>query len=217
MEPLANKSFIICLKLPEDLYNQFASNPDSEGTLTLNTSSLQLTLSTLLQSDPITLLSDLNESESLFTFSVDSSKTPHFKGPIKYSGNLLKPVDRIFLDTNNSTPKPKIKVSDSSKENINPLAFKLHRNHNILLSGGTEESIKYEVMKRFGEKRKRDPEEQVIARLRPLFSGQKYWKITSLANVLVQPQGFIRDIMAKIGEKVLKGEHRGLWALKPNI
>lgn len=217
MESLANKPFIICLKLPEDLYNHFESNSNCEGSLTLNTSSLKLTLSTDLKDDQITLSSDLNESESLFTFSVDSSKTPHLKGPIKYLGNLLKPVNKIVLDTNDSKIKPKIQVSDSNKENLNSLSFKLHKNHNVLLSGGTEESIKYEVMKRFGENRKRAPEQQIIDKLKPLFVEQKYWKIKSLSNSLVQPEGFIREIMKKIGEKVVKGEYRGLWTLKPNI
>lgn len=211
---LAEKKFVACLKLPEDLYEYFKQNPELKGELTLDHSQLSLSLSTLMQNEPITLTSNLSKSESLYIFSVDSSKTPHFKGPIDYSGILLNPLHKFFAPKKETKPKPTIQLQDLYKENLTSHRFKLHKNHNVILSNSTEDSIKQEIMKRFGDKRKRDEEHKVITKLKSIFSDQKYWKIRSLSYEILQPESYIREIMKKIGEKVKSGEFRGLWTLK---
>lgn len=211
---LAKKNFVVCLKLPGDLYDFFKLNPGFKGELTFDHALLQLELSVEMQNEVVTLTSNLTKSESLYMFSVDSSKSPHFKGPVNYSGILLNPIHKIFTQQNENIPKPTIQVLDSGKENLNPLRFKLHKNHNIILSNSTEQSIKQEIMKRFGDKRKREDECQVINKLKSIFSHQKYWKIRSLSDEVAQPEAYIREIMKKIGEKVKNGEYRNLWTLK---
>ena len=78
----------------------------------------------------------------------------------------------------------------------------------------SENAIKLEIKKKYGEKKSRLDEHQVISSIESLFSSQETWKIKQISDETLQPESYIRSIMSKIGEKVSKGPYRGAWRLK---
>ena len=235
MEPLERNKFSFALRLPEEVYSFFALNPEDPGEISINLTTSELILRIPLDSSTIEFTALLTDQSNLSFFSVNQSKKATYRGQLKYFGVLVKPLSYFqksrlgssietgkselsnqlkFGSENRCNTKPSLSIGDPLSEGKHPGSFKLHKNHRILTMHSSENAIKLEIKKKYGEKKSRLDEHQVISSIESLFSSQETWKIKQISDETLQPESYIRSIMSKIGEKVSKGPYRGAWRLK---
>jgi hypothetical protein len=235
MESLERKRFSFALRLPDEVYSFFASNPKDAGKISIDLSTSELILTVSLDSSPVEFTGLLTDQSNLSFFSVNQSKKATYRGQLKYFGILVKPLSlfhkpRAGISEGSSKSDksdqlefgseilsnsiPSLSIGDPFSEGKHPGSFKLHKNHRILTMHCSENAIKLEINRRYGEKKRRLDENQVISAIESLYSSQEIWKIKQISDETLQPESYIRSIMNKIGEKVSKGPYRGSWRLK---
>jgi hypothetical protein len=212
MESLEVPRFSFALRLPDEVYTYFQSNPSSTGEIFLNLSTSELLLDLPTTEGKKIFKSLLCEQDNLLFFSSTESKSATYRGQLKYSGILLKPLDLFKPET---TPDLSVlSIGDPSEAGNKAGSFKLHKFHRVLTSSNSENAIKLEILKKYGGKKQRANEREVVEKIYQLYETQEIWKIKQLSDETLQPEAFIRSIMSKIGEKAKTASLRGYWRLK---
>ena len=213
-----NSKFVIGVRLPEKLYSLLVQTPDLSGTLNFNPATMNLVLNIAeKENDPESYSADLEPSDDTILFSVDSIKTPKYKGKISSKGvllpvNPLKNFKKLEIEE-----KASIFIDSSSNLPLKPTtAFKLHDFHDIFVMYNKDQAINKIIRKKYKETKKKEEETSAILKLQQLFNIQKYWKIKNLSDETSMPEYFIRDILKKIGKKTQNKDYKNFWELQIN-
>ena len=171
-----NSKFVIGVRLPEKLYSLLVQTPDLSGTLNFNPATMNLVLNIAeKENDPESYSADLEPSDDTILFSVDSIKTPKYKGKISSKGvllpvNPLKNFKKLEIEE-----KASIFIDSSSNLPLKPTtAFKLHDFHDIFVMYNKDQAINKIIRKKYKETKKKEEETSAILKLQQLFNIQKY-------------------------------------------
>lgn len=217
MSSLESSKFMLGLKLPNSFYEALKQSKNLSGELRFDPSSLELEIKPPpgCKNCKVKYFSRLEIVQDTIVFSVDSNRTPRFKGNIKYIGSLLQDqstlprIDTLDLKEN----KPQICVNDPSDEIPETKHFKLHELHDIYTMSNQDQAIDKKIRKILGFRLKKDSLLNVKTKILRLFNFQKYWKLKNLSDETGQPEYYIREIMKSIGKKVKTGPYTSYWEL----